>query len=62
MRQAAFLLKVDPIAVDFDMNQDVYLGKMKPIECAEGIDFGGGQGEADQEDVVVVGDVGVGDT
>ncbi|WVZ15328.1 hypothetical protein V8G54_012894 [Vigna mungo] len=32
MRQTAFLLKVDPVAVGFDLYQDVYGGKKRPVE------------------------------
>lgn len=41
MRQTVFLLKVDPLAVGFDMNQDVCDWVMKSIEDSDGIDFSG---------------------
>ncbi|KOM56886.1 hypothetical protein LR48_Vigan10g277800 [Vigna angularis] len=35
MRQAAFLLNVDPLASGFDIHQDVFDGKMLPIDEAD---------------------------
>lgn len=55
MRQVAFLLKVDPLAVGFDMNQDVYGGVMKPIEDVDGIDFSGAEDRVEAGDVVIDG-------
>lgn len=49
MRQAAFLLKVDPIATGFNIHQDVYCGEMWPVEAnltadVEGTTDGGNDG------------------
>ncbi|KOM57931.1 hypothetical protein LR48_Vigan11g096400 [Vigna angularis] len=40
LRQAAFLLKVDPLAFGFDINQDVFSGKMLLIDEADDEDTG----------------------
>lgn len=48
MRQATFLLKVDPIAVGFKIDQDVFSGEMRlvvEVEDAEDVeDADGGEG------------------
>ncbi|WVZ07078.1 hypothetical protein V8G54_020424 [Vigna mungo] len=41
MRQAAFLLKVDPIVAGFDIHQDVYSGEMWPVEVNLTAEAGG---------------------
>lgn len=47
MHQAAFLLKVDPIAVGLDIHQDVFGREMKPVEAdlADDAEEGGEEGE-----------------
>lgn len=56
MRHAAFLLKVDPLAVGFDMNQDVYGEEMRPIEGEEEIDFESEKGGADRGEDAATGE------